>query len=163
MTPADFADVVVIPTVRDSLAHRGDRRRACLACIADHHLVDHVAHAEGQADDEVGWSAMKREAGLSFEAVHGIVDAIERPRPAHAKRFSPRGETPYPVFSFDVRGLEGEVNGQCLFIDMCVGAVFRAFVASYLQHLGRIDRPSLDEQFRLAADPAASDFRDSAR
>jgi hypothetical protein len=43
MTPADFVNDIVVPTVREFRDVRRSRRRAYLACIIVFHIKDHQA------------------------------------------------------------------------------------------------------------------------
>ena len=42
MTPAEFLDEIVVPTLRECRDERRSRRRAYLACIAVFHIKDHL-------------------------------------------------------------------------------------------------------------------------
>ena len=49
MTPADFMNEIVAPTLREFRDDRRSRRRAFLACVAVFHVKDHLKKAVSEA------------------------------------------------------------------------------------------------------------------
>lgn len=178
MTPATFADVVVVPTVREYLVARGDRRLAYLACIATYSLVEYVTRAEAgggaskasldKAKDDVG-KAIRAICAPAYEVVQGICNGTK-----HAG--SDRGQFPFtpgdevvvdlhatytfPVFPLgteivaaqiapDHRPMVVDHAGKLWSIDHCVQSVLHACVMTYPRHLGMVDFSCLDAQFLI--------------
>lgn len=48
MSPKQYLEEIVIPTVDEYRADNGSRRKCYLACVATHHLYDHVGIARGR-------------------------------------------------------------------------------------------------------------------
>jgi hypothetical protein len=71
MTPAQYAVEIVMPTVRDFMKARGDRRPAYLACITTYHLVDYLARAEAVERATVT-ATMGAACPNEFDVVEGI-------------------------------------------------------------------------------------------
>jgi hypothetical protein len=70
MTPAEFMDEIMVPTLREFRDERRSRRRAYLACIAVFHLKDHLSKA-GEKGIE---AAMRSECGIAFDVVRGPIN-----------------------------------------------------------------------------------------
>ena len=49
MPPREYVEAIVLPTLRESLATRDDRRRAYLACLVVCHVADSLGSAEAAA------------------------------------------------------------------------------------------------------------------
>jgi len=73
MTPAQFMDEIVTPTLREFRDERRSRRRAYLACIAVFHLNDHLKKA-GEKRIE---NAMRKECGIAFDVVRGVCNGTK--------------------------------------------------------------------------------------
>jgi hypothetical protein len=73
MTPADYMNEIVIPTLREFRHERRSRRRAYLACIAAFHLKDHLKKA-GETGIE---ATMRRSCGVAFDVVRGVCNATK--------------------------------------------------------------------------------------
>ena len=165
MTPRDYAETVVLPTVREFLAERGDLRRAILSCVTSYHLIDHLAHAQRSAHTGKRASKKEREAeaekirdklrsvcASSFEVVQGICNGTK-----HADLVPMQH---VPVFAFDVSGagwdqgrwdvpgLQVEHNGEKLFIDWCLQALLLTLRANYGPLLDALDLTFCDAAFR---------------
>ena len=171
MNPAEFADVVVIPTVREHLAARGDRRLAYLACIATYSLVEYVTRAEAgagaseaalnKARCNVG-KAIRAVCAPAYEVVQGICNGTKHagsdrgqfPFTPGSERHIPKavwGKTFWGHARWGVPGLSVEHEGRRMFIDRCVQALLHTFVMCYPQHFDAVDLSFQDEQFRPAA------------
>src|SRR5262245_21863812 len=73
MTPADFMDEIVVPTLRELRDDRRSRRRAYLACIAVFHLKDHLKEA-GEKGIE---TTMRASCGVAFDVVRGVCNGTK--------------------------------------------------------------------------------------
>ena len=177
MRPAEFAEVVVLPTVKEHLAARDNRRLAYLACIATYSLVEYLARAEAGTDmskaaldrarDEIG-KRIRAVCTPAYEVVQGICNGTKhagsdrRPFP-----FTPGDEflvdlqrtysvPPFALGTVLVTAQSGADHrpmvvahaGKLWGIDHCVQALVAAFVASYPRHLGVVGLSCLDVQFR---------------
>jgi hypothetical protein len=79
MTSGEYADQVVLPTVREFMTALGDRRLADLARITSYHLVDYVAKAEGEPNNQQIIATMRGVCGDAFDVVDGIRPILPRP------------------------------------------------------------------------------------
>jgi len=70
MTPAEYVNEIVQPTVREFRDERRSRRRAYLACIVVFHIIDYLKNA-GEKDV---WRKLKQANPDIFELVRSICD-----------------------------------------------------------------------------------------
>ena len=178
MTPAKFTDVIVLPTVREHLAARGDRRLAYLACIATYSLVEYVARVEAgdgasktaikKAREDVG-KAVRAVCAPAYEVVQGICNGTKHAGSDHGQfPFTPGDEMivdlhqtyTFPIFPLGTKIVAAQIvpdhkpmvvdhAGKLWGIDHCVQEVLHAFVTTYPLHLGAVDLSFLNRQFRL--------------
>lgn len=165
MTPREYVELIVLPTLHEALTARDDRRRAYLACLVVCHVADSLGLAEaarapgfaalakGVRKDraEAAAGAARGEAqtrcGSIFEVVRGFANGLKHPsRSAHL----PGSEESVPAFALDTPGAgadEGRIDvpglavhseDEVLFLDACAQQVLAAFVCAYPQHLGGI-------------------------
>lgn len=73
MTPSDFMNEIVVPTLREFRDERRSRRRAYLACIAVFHLKNHLKKA-GESGIE---AAMRAASGVAFDVVRGVCNGTK--------------------------------------------------------------------------------------
>src|SRR5215207_7863998 len=73
MTPAEYVDEIVVPTVKEFRDNRRSRRHAYLACIAVFHIKDHVKKAGGTGVE----STMRATCRKSFEIVRAICNGTK--------------------------------------------------------------------------------------
>jgi hypothetical protein len=94
MTPADFMNEIVIPTLREFRDERRSRRRAYLACIAVFHLKDHLKKA-GETRIE---NAMRASCGVAFDVVRGVCNGTKHVETdgSHAIAFRAGADTDRP-------------------------------------------------------------------
>ena len=165
VTPAEFMDEVALPTAREFMAERGDRRRAYLACIAAFHLCDYVSRADGVKLDVVR-PTIRSLCQPSFDVVEGVCNGSKHcGRTRGTFRHEPGGERDVPAFAFDTPGAgwgEGrwkepglmvQLDGQGLFVDACLQAFLVSAAKAYPAHFGSCDPTSIDATLRWV--PAA--------
>ncbi|MCJ2065878.1 nucleotidyltransferase domain-containing protein [Methylobacterium sp. J-088] len=165
MTPREYVETIVLPTLRELLAARDDRRRAYLACLVVCHVADSLGLAE--AGREPGFAEMQgrtrkravdtatevvqAEAGRRcteiWTVVHGFANGTKHPA---RLPLLPGTEESVPAFALDtpgagfdggrldVPGLAVHTDAEVLFLDACAQQVLAAFVCAYPQHLGGI-------------------------
>ncbi len=168
MTPREYVETIVLPTLHEALAARADRRRAYLACLVVCHVADSLGlaeaarnpgfaalegrprkHAANAATEKVQAEA-KHRCDEIWTVVHGFANGLKHPsRLAHL----PGSEESVPAFAFDTPGAgwgEGrwdvpglkvrgdDADEEVLFLDACAQQVLAAFVCAYPQHLGGI-------------------------
>ncbi len=149
MTPAEYMDEIVIPTLREFRDERRSRRRAYLACIAVFHVKDHLKKA-GEKDVEKTMSAT---CGVAFDVVRGVCNGTKHvgTDERHVVAFragddSDRppailGELVLDVSRFDdAHGGRDVRHGDERFdVYECAKAVVVAYQKLYPQHLGGCD------------------------
>ena len=151
MTPADFANAVIIPTVAEFREKRTDRRHAYLACTVTYHLHDHLAEAAGLGRPEVR-VAMKSVCAAQFEIVQtvclGVKHAQDRRTPIG---FIPGKEAERPPAKWGKAkwgrsrwgdahgGLEVEHQRQRYDLYESVKVVLSAYAGNFPTELGIVD------------------------
>lgn len=159
MTPRTYVDTIVLPTVREALEHRGDRRLNYLACIAVLHILDHLAggsrRVTGQLQKEI-----RALCGPSMDIVQGIANGTKHAGETSERKIAPGSERDVLPFGFgpgfsgfdegrwDHAGLAISVSGGAIFLDLCTQVVLLAICAHHEQALGEVDLGFLDEVVR---------------
>lgn len=166
ITPADYLDLIVLPTLAELLAEPVDQRRAYLACIAAAHLVDHIAvrlppRPDGRPDLRAVRSAIGRAGphGRYSAACLAIVEAVSNgtkhalpdPKQNRPIKFMPGYERLVPAFAIGVPeagigqgrigapGLVVDHDGQHWFLDDCIRAMVRGCVAAFPDLFAGVD------------------------
>lgn len=165
MTPREYVEMIVLPTLHEALAARDDRRRAYLACLVVCHVADSLGLAEAARDPgfaglqgrprkraadaatEVVQAEAKRRCGEIWTVVHGFANGTKHPA---RLPLLPGTEESVPAFALDtpgagvdegridVPGLAVHADDEVLFLDACAQQVLAAFVCAYPSHLGGI-------------------------
>ena len=149
MTPADFVNEIVIPTLRDFRDERRSRRRAYLACIAVFHLKDHLNKA-GEKGVE---GTMRTSCGIAFDVVRGVCNATKHVETdgSHVVAFRAGDDTDRPpaiwgeavwdVSRWDdpVGGREVQHAGDRHDVYECAKQVAAAYLTNYPAQLGKCD------------------------
>ena len=159
MTPAEFVEAVVIPTVQEYFAHPVNLRRMYVACVVTDHVTEYVSHATGRPKEAIR-AAIRATCGTPFDIVRGISVARKHPESSPAKRFQAGQELVSPGFGF--AEAQQFVNGQPTIggfghasfgpprlylvedgkrfvIDICVRSVVLGFVTTFPEQLGAVD------------------------
>lgn len=160
MTPAEYVDVVVLPTIREFLQKPHDRRLAYLSAIATYHVVDYLMRTAGLT----AWEDRKAETlrieqeieaccGGDFHVVEGMCHGTKHcgRDGARGKRFTPGDETRSLAFGlsdgFGTFG-EGHFGPQHLLVlhgskvhvvDWAICAFIVAAADTFPQHLGGLE------------------------
>ena len=155
MTPAEYVNEIVLPTVREFRDGRRERRCAYLACIAVFSIKDHLIKAgEGKRTVE---PKMRAALPIAFDVVRGVCNGTKHvdtdashPIPFRAGDDRDRP----PAFAGIMRagrsrlgdikgGRDIKVPGGRADLYECVKAVLLALKANYPGHLGSCDLSGL--------------------
>jgi hypothetical protein len=162
-----FASEIVLPTVKEALADRGNRRRLYVAGIVTYSLVDYIASEVGIDKADV-CDTLRGVCEPAFDVVQGICHGTKHAGNVRGFRFVPGQDRDVPAFAFDVPGagweqgrldvpgLSVERNGAELFLDTCIQVVLLNFCKLYQSQLGKLDLSFLDGLV-LTHSPAARD------
>jgi hypothetical protein len=155
MNSYTFASDIVVPTVKEALADRGDRRRAYIASIVTYCLVDYIAAEIGRSKTEVR-GKIQGVCKPAFDVVRGVCNGTKHAGSTRGYRFNPGEERTVPVFVFDtpgvgwghgrlnVPGLSVENNSEQLFLDTCCQVVLLCLCNIYNDQLGNLDLSFMD-------------------
>jgi hypothetical protein len=150
-----FASEIVLPTVKEALADRGNRRRVYVAAIVTYSLVDYIAREVGTEKVDV-CNALRGVCEPAFDVVQGICHGTKHAGSTRGFRFVPGQDRYVPVFAFGVPGagwgqgrwgvpgLSAERKGAELFLDSCIQVVLLNFCKLYQSQLGTLDLSFLD-------------------
>ncbi|MFZ3180040.1 MAG: hypothetical protein WA156_07475 [Methylocystis silviterrae] len=151
-----FASEIVVPTVKEALADRRNRRRTYVAAIVTYSLAEYVAKDAGIDRTDV-YAALRGVCELAFEVVQGICNGTKHAGNSRGFRFVPGQDRHVPVFAWGVSsagwgqgrwgvsGLSVERNGEELFLDTCIQVVLLSFCRIYKDQLGKLDLSFLDQ------------------
>lgn len=155
MNSYTFASEIVIPTVKEALADRENRRRVYVASIVTYHLVDYIAR-EVERERAAVCAAMRGVCEPEFDVVQGICHGTKHAGSGRGFRFSPGQDLPVPAFAFGVpgagwnegrwgkAGLSVERNGAESLLDTCIQVVLLNFCKIYKSQLGELDLSFFD-------------------
>jgi hypothetical protein len=149
MTPADFMNEIVVPTLSELRDERRSRRRAYLACIAVFHLKDHLKNASESGVEK----AMRVVCGVAFDVVRGVCNGTKHVETdgSHVVAFRAGDDTDRPParlgeLVLDVSYFDDTVGGrdvrhgtERLDVYDCAKAVAVAYQILYPAHLGACD------------------------
>lgn len=151
-----FASDVVVPTVKEALSDRGNRRRVYVANIVTYSLIDYIAVEIGIAKNDV-CDRLRSVCAPAFEIVQGVCNGTKHAGSTRGFRFKPGDDREVPVFAFNVPsagwgqgrwnvpGLSVEINGTELFLDTCLQVVLLTLCDIYAIQLGNVDLSFLDK------------------
>lgn len=155
MNSYSFTFEIVLPTVKEMLLDRGNRRRLYVAAIVTYSLVDYIAREVGKTKSEV-CASLRGVCEADFDVVQGVCHGTKHAGNTKGFRFVPGQERDIPVFAFDVPGagwdqgrwdvpgLSVERNGVDLFLDTCIQVVLFNFFRLYQSQLGKLELSFLD-------------------
>jgi hypothetical protein len=149
MTPADFMNEVVVPTLRELRDERRSRRRAYLACIAVFHLKDHLKKVGENGVEET----MRASCGIAFDVVRGVCNGTKHVETdgSHVVAFRAGDDTDRPPAVWgeavwDVSRWDDAVGGREVQhgagrhdVYECAKAVAVAYQKNYHAYLGACD------------------------
>jgi predicted nucleotidyltransferase len=174
MTPREYVEAIVLPTLHELLAARDDRRRAYLACLVVCHVADSLGLAEAarepgfqakrgrprkEAVDEATKAVqveIERRCGDIAKIVRDIANGTKHPG---RLPLLPGREEAVPVFAYGmpgagygtgrygVPGLLLRAGDDGAFLDVCAQQVLAAFVCAYPASLGGIALSSFVDPF----------------
>lgn len=156
MDAFDFALEIVVPTVKEALADRGNRRRVYIASIVTYSLIDHIAAAIKVEKTKV-CDSLRNVCTPAFEVVQGVCNGTKHSGKTRGFPFEPGTDRAVPVFAFDVPGagwgqgrwgvpgLSIQKDGAELFLDTCLQIVLLNLCTIYEAQLGNIDLSFLDK------------------
>jgi hypothetical protein len=98
-----FASEIVVPTVKEALADRGNRRRVYIASIVTYSLIDYIA-AEIKVEKGNVCDNVRNACAPAFEVVQGVCNGTKHAGNACGFPFKPGTDRDVPVFAFDVPG-----------------------------------------------------------
>lgn len=109
MTPAEYVELVVLPTVRDFMEKADDRRLAYLSAIATYHITDYLMRAAQPSTRAAADAELKRiretlryDLREWYEVIEGLANGAKHcGRDAkRGARFTPGDEQYVPPFGF---------------------------------------------------------------
>ena len=156
MTPAEYIDEIVVPTILEFKACRRSRRYAYLACITTFHIKDHLKVAGATGIE----TAIRAEVSSAFDVVRAICNGTKHVETdsSHSIPFRVGDDTDRPPaiwgeMVWDVShwddedgGREVSVGENRVDIYECVRAVVAAFKARFSTYLGSCDLSVLDSE-----------------
>lgn len=166
MITREYVEVVVVPTVREALAERADRRRAYLSCIATFHVLDYLAAPSRGLDFERIKSDTRAACPPSFDVVQGIANGSKHAGGKSRQWVIPGTERDIPIFALDSPGtgwgqgrlgvpglgvMQGDIE---LMIDWCV-QVLLVTMCTMNEELSDVDLSWMDPAI-LESQPSRS-------
>jgi hypothetical protein len=148
MTPQNYMDEIVLPTVAEFKNEPRSRRRAYLACVVTFHLKDHL-----KAAGEKGIEQTMRAAGHAFDVVRGVCNGTKhfQTDQTHLIQFAAGNDWDRPPAAIGQLAIGvsriGDAHGgreigtgpQRCDIYSAVKDTLAAFCSSYASHLGTTD------------------------
>jgi hypothetical protein len=150
-----FASEIVIPTVKEALADRANRRRVYIASIVTYHLVDYIAIESGSNRSAI-CENLRKVCKPAFDVVQGVCHGAKHGGNKQGYRFVPGAERNVPVFAFnspgtgwgqgrlEMPGLSVAYGEAELFLDTCLQIVLLTICEIYKNQLGSLDLTLLD-------------------
>ena len=146
MSPCEYMEKIVVPTVQEFMADRGNQRRAYAACGVAFHLCDYLFRAEGTSLTQVR-QAIRAPAPDAFDIVDGVCNGSKHcGRDKGAFRHQPGSEEVRAAFTVDhsfldydrleTEGLIVVHSGQAFYIDECLQTYLDAAMQAFPAHLG---------------------------
>jgi hypothetical protein len=135
MTPSEYVDEIVLPTVREFAEDRRSQRRAYLACLASLRITDHLRQAgEEDVEARIGFAA-----GRAFEALRAACDGRGPLGDGGAGAY---GRIPAPgLMDGATAGYRSEACAASKRPDLlaCLREVLSAYRTEYPNHFAAID------------------------
>jgi len=167
MTPAEYVQVVVLPTVREFMAKPDDRRLVYLSAIAAFHVSDYLLRAApASTKPEVELKrirdVLRSDLTFWYDAIEGMANGAKhcgRDRNRGAP-FMPGDEEYVPPFGFgegfggfgqgrwDRPGLLVPAGGGQIFVDNALSYFLLACARHFPDHIPDIQPSDWDPKFR---------------
>lgn len=163
MTPAEYVEAVVLPTVRDFMARPDDRRLAYLSAIATFHVTDYLMRAAKPPTEQAGRAELKRirdllraDATYFYDAIDGLCNGTKHCGRDNKRglQFKPGGELYVPKYGtskttegwdhgkWDGPGLVVMVGSERVFVDHALPAFLLTCQRHFPQHISGLWRAS---------------------
>ena len=149
MSPAEYVDEIVLPTVRDFAASRRSRRLAYLSCMVVFHIKDHLGKARAHQIE----MTVRTTAAEAFNVVRAVCNGTKHVTidQTHVVTFRAGDDRDRPPmiwgeWEWDLSRWGDELGGREVLtvngpVDLYQAVVetLRAFTAHFPQHLGACD------------------------
>lgn len=156
MTPAEYIELVVLPTVRDFMDKADDRRLAYLSAIAAYHVTDYLMRAAKPQNEEAGRAELRRIRDMLrcdltefYDVIEGLANGAKHcGRDAkRGARFTPGDEKYVPPFGFgegfggfdqgrwDGPGLLVTVGDKRIFVDTALAYFLLGCATLFPEHI----------------------------
>jgi hypothetical protein len=148
MTPAEYVDDIVVPTLVEFRNNPTSRRNAYLSCITTFHIKDHLAVAGGRDIENI----MRSGGSLAFDVVRSICNGTKHVKTdtTHVIAFEAGTDTEMPSSGFGdgpfgsapfggTGGREITSGSKILDIYTACRETLIAFKAAFPIHLGKCD------------------------
>ena len=151
-----FASEIVVPTVKEALADRGNRRRVYIASIVTYSLIDYIA-VEIRVEKGNVCDSVRNVCAPAFEVVQGVCNGTKHAGNTRGFPFKPGTDRDVPIFAFDVPGagldqgrldvpgLSVQRDGAELLLDTCLQIVLLNLCTIYKAQLWNLDLSFLDK------------------
>ena len=155
MSPADYVNVIVIPTLREALEARGDRRRMYLACIAVFHVIDYIAVSRSVKFDALR-QIVRSNCGVDFILMQGVSNGSKHAGGEKGQWIAPGSERDVRPFGFgpdcagfgegrwDYPGLAVIHDGKEYYLDQVVQVFLIKLQTMFRSELEGIDLSFID-------------------
>ncbi|MBM0205665.1 hypothetical protein JNW90_23620 [Micromonospora sp. STR1s_5] len=155
MSPGEYVDTVALPTLKEAMQARGDRRLVYLACIVIYHIADYLAVGRGVSAGTIR-DAIKPICGRALKAVQHVTNGAKHAGGDQAQWSQPGLERDLRAFGFgpgfagfddgrwDHPGLSIQIEGTEVMLDTCAQVVLLALCSEYPIELGAADLSFLD-------------------
>ena len=151
-----FASEIVVPTVKEALSDRGDRRRVYIACIVTYSLIDYIAVAIN-TDKRRVCDSVRDVCTPEFEVVQGVCNGTKHAGNKWGFPFKPGSDRDVPVLYWDVPdagwgqarwgvpGLSIQREGKELLLDTCLQTLLLTLCNLHPSQLENVDLSFLDK------------------
>lgn len=168
MTPAEYVEVVVMPTVREFMQKPGDRRLAYLSAIAAFHISDYLLRAgppatKPEAELKRIRDVLRSDLNHWYDAVDGVANGTKHCGRDHGVPFKPDDEEYVPAFAADEEGSGADqgrwdgpgllvtVGDERVFVDNALGYFLLACARHFPDRIPSIQPSDWDPKLRSAS------------
>ncbi|MCJ2035761.1 hypothetical protein [Methylobacterium sp. J-068] len=164
MTPETYVTTIVVPTLKEALAARGDRRLIYLACIAVFHVIDYVAEGDEGRTKKLQ-NEIKARDSVAFDLLHRACNGAKHAGGKGQKWMVPGTEREARPFGFgpecgglddgrwDHAGLAVTHDGQEHFLDVPAQRLLLIICQHCATEIGPVDLSFLDPDVLASAQP----------